>query len=131
VLASVFALALLTLIWAVALAERAFEPWGDSPRAVYAVVADVLLGIGTTLIALALHKHRRQLRGWRIPTRLESLVYVASCVALAAPLAIAAANSVEASSIGEGGPRSPSWCSVGSVSPPRSRFSSGAAFGLD
>jgi hypothetical protein len=106
-LASLFALALLALIWGVALAERTFEPCGDSPRAVYAVFADVLLGIGTTLVALALHQSRRQLRAWRIPTWLELLVYIASCVAVAIPLSIGASNSVQASSIGEGGPSFP------------------------
>lgn len=104
VLAGVFALATLLLIWAVGLAERTFEPWHDSPPVVYAVVADVLLGTGTTLIALAVHRCRRQLRAWRIPRGLEFLVYIASCVAIAVPLSIAATNSLEASSVGQGGP---------------------------
>ena len=102
--AGVFALATLVLIWAAALGERTFEPWGDSPRVLYAVVADVLLGTGTTLIARAVRQSHTRLRAWRIPRRLESLIYIASCVAIAVPLTLAATNSVEASSIGEGGP---------------------------
>jgi hypothetical protein len=104
VLAGMFGLATLVLIWAVALAGRTFEPWGDSPRVLYAVVGDVLLGTATTLIALAVRQSRRHLRAWRIPRWLEFLIYIASCVAIAVPLSIAATNSVEASSMGEGGP---------------------------
>jgi hypothetical protein len=100
--AGVFALAL--LIWAVGLAERTVEPWGDSPRALYAGVAVVLLAAGTALVALAVHASRPQIRAWPFPTWLEPLAYLASGIAVAVPLAIAATNSLQASSIGEGGP---------------------------
>lgn len=103
-LALAFASALLVLVWAVGLAERTLEPWGDSARATYAGLADVLLGVGTVMVALAVRESRRRRRQWRVPAWLESLVYAASCIALAIPLAIGATNSLQASSIGAGGP---------------------------
>jgi hypothetical protein len=70
----------------------------------YAAVADLLLSVATTLVALGVHHSRRRIRAMRIPTRLEFLVYIASCAAVVIPISIAASNSVQASSIGEGDP---------------------------
>jgi hypothetical protein len=97
-------LALFALVWAEGLAGTTLEPWGDSPRAFYALVADVLLGLGTVLLALAVSVSRSQIVGWRVPKRVESVIYVASCIAIAIPLEISATNSFEASSLGEGHP---------------------------
>ena len=104
VLAGGVAVALLLLIWALSLAERALEPWGDSPRVLYAGVAVVLLGLGTALVAAAVGANRVRIRAWRFSNRVESLLYVLSCLAVTVPLAVGASNSLAASSIGEGGP---------------------------
>jgi hypothetical protein len=94
--------ALLVLAWAVGLAAKTLEPSGDSSKAFYALVADVLLSFGTLLLAFAVGASRRAVVA--LPKRLEPLVYVLGSVVVAIPLAISASNSFEASSNGQGGP---------------------------
>jgi hypothetical protein len=102
VVAAVAAVVVLAL--AVGLAGTTLEPWGDSSKAFYALVADVLLGFGTLLLAFAEGASRPVIVAWRFPKWLAPLIYIAGFVAVAIPLAISAANSFEASSNGQGGP---------------------------
>lgn len=91
------------LVWAVGLAERTAEPWGDSPRTFYATIADPMLWMGTLLLA-AVMPELRKARLWRKVVRWEWLVYLASAVMVAVPIVIAASNSFDASANGAGGP---------------------------
>lgn len=97
-------LALLALVWAVGLAGGTLEPWGDSSKAFYALVADVLLALGTVLLAGAVGTSRPKIVAWRFPKRVEPLIYIAGSVVVAIPLAMSATNSFQASSNGQGGP---------------------------
>jgi hypothetical protein len=96
--------ALLLLTWAVGLANTAVEPWGDSPPAFYALVADILLGLGTVLLLTAITLNRARIIGVRIGPRLERVIYGVSGVLVAIPILISANNSFQASSNGEGHP---------------------------
>jgi hypothetical protein len=48
------ACALVFLVSAVGMAAQSREPWGDSPRALYAMVADIGLGLGALCLAVTL-----------------------------------------------------------------------------
>ena len=94
----------LLAIWAVWLAQTAVEPYVDSSRPFYAAVGDVLLGLGTLLLAGAVGATRDLIVRVQIPSRLEALGYVGGVAAVGPALAVSATNSLEASSRGQGGP---------------------------
>ena len=100
-LAAAFAAGIL-IIYAVAEAATAVAPYGDSPRLFYAVLADIGLGLGTLLLAVAI-RHRRS-RPTLLSARAEWAIHLLSAIALAVTLVISAANSLEASASGQGGP---------------------------
>jgi hypothetical protein len=98
------ACALVFLVSAVGMAAQSREPWGDSPRALYAMVADIGLGLGALCLAVTVAQLRRAAWWRQFVTRWRRLIYLAAAVAVAVPLAMSSSNSLEASSIGEGGP---------------------------
>jgi hypothetical protein len=96
--------ALVVLTGAVGLAGTTLEPSGDSSKAFYALVADLLLGFGTLLLSFTVRASRPVIVAQRFPKQLEPLIYITGCVVVAIPLAISGTNSFDASSSGEGGP---------------------------
>jgi hypothetical protein len=89
------------------MASTTVEPWGDSPRAVYATVADIGLAFGLAFLPAAASQLRRITRWREFTARWGILVCALATVAVAIPLWISATNSLEASSIGQGGPSIP------------------------
>jgi hypothetical protein len=98
------AVAVGALLYAVAEAAMTLEPWGDSPRIFYAALSCIGLAVGTGALAFSFRSLRNAAVWPRLPLAGEVLVYAGCCIAIGAPLAIAASNSLAASSVGQGGP---------------------------
>ncbi|MDQ6776036.1 MAG: hypothetical protein M3071_07415 [Actinomycetota bacterium] len=96
--------AILVVGWAVGMAARSVEPWGDSPRAVYALVAVVLLLVALLPLGLAVSELRYAARWHLVVARWEWVVILGGSALAAVPVLKSATNSFAASSIGEGGP---------------------------
>jgi hypothetical protein len=89
---------------AVGTAATTLEPYGDSPRAFYAVLADVCLILGVACLAFVAFDLNRVARWRKFVDRWATALYVLAAVAVGVPLVTSATNSLQASSIGEGGP---------------------------
>ncbi len=87
------AAAVVLLVYAVGTAATTLEHWGDSPRAVYAVVADVGLVLGVVCLSVVARELRRVVRWRQLVARSELVLYLVAAVTVGVPLAISATNS--------------------------------------
>lgn len=96
--------AILFVGWAVGLAARSVEPWGDSPRSFYALIAVVPLFVGLLPLGLAVSELARAARWHLVVARWHWALILGGVTLAAAPVLKSATSSFRASSIGAGGP---------------------------